>query len=68
MGDADFIGSVFTLKNRFNIALVAVAFVISSLFAFSLDHHYRYQFTVKNAKKIDAQKDRLIVLLKEMID
>ena len=63
----DFIGSFFSLRNRFNVALVAAAFVISSLFAFSVDHHYRYQFTVKNAKKIDAQKDRMIVLLKEMI-
>lgn len=63
----DFIGSILSLKNRFNVALVAAAFVISSLFAFSADHHYRYQFTVKNAKKIDAQKDRMIVLLKEMI-
>ena len=63
----DFIRSLFSLGNRFNLALVVAAFVISSLFAFSVDHHYRYQFTVENAKKIDAQKNRVIVLLKEMI-
>ena len=63
----EFITSLFSPANRFNLALVVAAFVISSLFAFSLDHHYRYQFTVENAKKTDAQKDRVIVLLKEMI-
>ncbi len=63
----DFINSLLRMKSRFNAALVVAAFVIASLFAFSVDHHYRYQFTVKNAKKIDAQKDRVIVLLKEML-
>ena len=63
-----FVNSLFSMKNRFNIALVVAAFVVSTLFAFSVDHHYRYQFTVKNAKKIDAQKDRVIVLLKKMLN
>ena len=63
----NFTDSLFSMKSRFNAALVVAAFVISMLFAFSVDHHYRYQFTVENAKKIDTQKDRIIVLLKEMI-
>jgi uncharacterized membrane protein len=63
----NFFNSLFSMKNRFNAALVVAAFVISLLFAFSVDHHYRYQFTIENAKKIDTQKDRVIVLLKEML-
>lgn len=59
--------SLIHLKNRFAVTLVIAAFVIASLFAYSADSHFRYQFAVKNAKKIDAQKDRVIVLLKEMI-
>jgi uncharacterized membrane protein len=63
-----FILSLFDLKRRsFNVTLVAGAFMISALFAFGTDCHYKHKIGASHAKEIDKQKDRVIEILKEML-
>jgi uncharacterized membrane protein len=59
--------SLFNLKNAFNITLIVATLAISSLFAFGVDSHYKYKYSMIYTKHIDKQKDRVIEILKEMI-
>jgi len=63
-----FMVSLFAFKTKFNVTLIAATFAISVLFAYGADLHYRHKLSVFNAKKIDKQKDRVIELLKGMLD